>query len=764
MYLRHLQKVSDDRKAVAPYNFVELPSKVVLAEPLPDGDRYHSDRHTGTIKCTLTTESPLYIRCGLTPIDFQDFGEKSTSLEDLSTLRQEQQDRRINFFYNPKNLKPTLPGSSLRGMIRNLIEIVSFSKMDRVSDHQRLFFRAVAGNEEKDSLARRYKKIVKPEKVKAGYLKYENNNWCICPAKSIKNVTFAWVRESSLSLDNLVKFNDANYCPQYIPVSYSTVSIDSSDRANRTFAENVSSPETYPNKPGILVTSGNMKLANENSPRRNHCLVFEVDPQAKPLKIDPVALQHYCNSLTDFQAEPPFSQEKGVLEENRPVFFSSPKNDVVAFFGQSPNFRIPYSPNGDGHASTVLDFLPEALRNPALIDIADAIFGYVDRNVEDKSRAGRIFVSDATTNAADVWLDPISPKILGGPKPTTFQHYLAQTSANRKDLNHYASVSGQETVIRGHKLYWHKRDINVDQIRERDLEKLRKGKKQLTKIRPIKPNVQFAFDIHFENLSAVELGTLLWVVSLSNDKAEGLGIGKAGEQYCFSLGMGKPLGMGAVKIDYELHLSDRPQRYCQLFDQNSWAVPEKTDTHKVMEACVKAFESFMLDSKTGIHEIDHPEGRRATRLAEVPRIEMLLAMLQCDRTPDAGTTRYMTIENKAYVNRPVLPTPLQIMNIKDRRQLALTSVQNNASKQISQKQSTTLKTPISARYYLEQELDAEVLKKKGVQITYKVLITDQKLTEREHKNANLLEEGQRVKVKVTALKEDGSIKNVKFTE
>jgi hypothetical protein len=61
---KHIDKVPADRRAIAPYNFVELPEKVVDAESLPDGDRYHSDRHTGKIECTLTTESPLYTRCG----------------------------------------------------------------------------------------------------------------------------------------------------------------------------------------------------------------------------------------------------------------------------------------------------------------------------------------------------------------------------------------------------------------------------------------------------------------------------------------------------------------------------------------------------------------------------------------------------------------------------------------------------------------------------------------------------------------------------
>jgi hypothetical protein len=44
---RHIGHVPDKRQAIAPYNFVELPDKIVEAEPLPDGDRYHGDRYRG---------------------------------------------------------------------------------------------------------------------------------------------------------------------------------------------------------------------------------------------------------------------------------------------------------------------------------------------------------------------------------------------------------------------------------------------------------------------------------------------------------------------------------------------------------------------------------------------------------------------------------------------------------------------------------------------------------------------------------------------
>ncbi|MGB3653506.1 MAG: hypothetical protein WBA41_20145 [Rivularia sp. (in: cyanobacteria)] len=62
---RHIKEISDSKRtAVAPYNFVELPDKIVPAQPLPPHNLYDSQCYTGQINCTLTTCSPLYIRCG----------------------------------------------------------------------------------------------------------------------------------------------------------------------------------------------------------------------------------------------------------------------------------------------------------------------------------------------------------------------------------------------------------------------------------------------------------------------------------------------------------------------------------------------------------------------------------------------------------------------------------------------------------------------------------------------------------------------------
>ncbi|AFZ18421.1 TIGR03986 family type III CRISPR-associated RAMP protein [Allocoleopsis franciscana] len=684
MNLKHISKIEDlNRIAVAPYNFVELPAKVVEAEqPLPSGNRYHPHekvelpRHTGRIECTLTTKSKLYTRCGWSPEDFAKYGD--TSFKDLPD---ELQQKRANFFINPATQQPIIPGSSIRGMLRTLVEIVSFSKIERVSDNQRLFFRAVTSNPKKESWGEEYKQYVSPKKVEAGYLKKDNQGWYIQPAKIIEKATFAWVRQADISLPGFINFDDDGYEPQYINVSYQNVAVDQTDRAKRLFAHNVELPDTHLKK-GVFVTSGNMKQKeDDNSLRCNHCIVFPENEEVDPLPIDNIAIEHYRNALTDFQKKLPFDKDWGVLEKGRPVFYyHDGKSETVGFFGQSPNFRIPYSPEGNGHATTVADFIPPNLKKIVLIDLADAIFGWVKQDSENeklpkdkKQRSGRVFITDAILEKSQIEKVKQSQQrqaqeiLLSSPKLTTFQHYLVQPDADKSNLKHYASkppteTEAGETVIRGHKLYWHK-PCKIEVPKNSDT--------QTSLIKPIDSELQFTFDIYFENLSKVELGTFLWVLSLSSEKSQTLGTCKSDEKYCFSLGMGKPLGMGAVKIDYNLHLSKRNERYSRLFNDAQWKTGEEdqSQTAKEEEESVKTFEEYVLDR---ICCQDYPINKsreQLQHLKELPRIEMLLAMLQCNKIPDVDKTRYMRIEPKPseYAERRVLPTPLDIRGIPDNR-------------------------------------------------------------------------------------------------
>src|SRR5690554_2188329 len=91
-------------------------------------------------------------------------------------------------FFSPTG-KPSIPGSSLRGMIRTLVEIMSWGKFGFYDKDQKLFFRAVADT---TAIGNYYRKLMLNQKenyfpnFRAGILKKINNDdYRIYPSKTI---------------------------------------------------------------------------------------------------------------------------------------------------------------------------------------------------------------------------------------------------------------------------------------------------------------------------------------------------------------------------------------------------------------------------------------------------------------------------------------------------------------------------------------------------------------------------------------------------
>src|SRR5690606_10816842 len=151
--------------------------------------------------------------------------------------------------------------------------------------------------------------------------------------------------------------------------------------------------------------------------------------------------------------------------------------------------------------------------------------------------------------------DPITPKVLASPKPTTFQHYLVQPEPNfypsdrskpETRLLDYDSPLDGQTTIRGYKFYWHKGSVELKEIEHNGNSK----GNVLTKIHPLKEGVKFKFRIYFDNLNEIELGALTWVLNIASD-----------ENIRLKIGMAKPLGFGAIKIHAILNTSNPSERY-----------------------------------------------------------------------------------------------------------------------------------------------------------------------------------------------------------
>lgn len=680
-----------DRTASAPYNFVPLPEMVVTAvdnaDELPDHDRYYPARYTGYFEVTLTTRSPLYVRC---PFTLQEFLRQERGEDENAPFR-EQVKNTPHFFYTHDRNQPVIPGSSLRGMLRSVLEIVSYGKMQWVTE-KNLFFRTVD-----DTAVGRHYRGRMTGKVEAGFLKRKADGY------AIKVCQMARVQRNQLGA-NLYEGRAPNRIPRWSgepPHQWAPVWVRLSN--NGMFVEELSYEQKIGWKEGILVITGDI-------PRKRREFVFLLpanDAEEIPVPEEMIERFHDDDQITQWQ-ERAFPKDKpdancrernGMLRKNLhgqgdPVFFLR-ENGQLTFFGRAQMFRLPYT-------NRPIDLVPEDLRRPEDIDYAEALFGFVRKEDDfpshelppqgDKRRAyaGRVFVTDAVLEEGqtDYWLsdDPITPKILATPKPTAFQHYLTQQEPNdRNRLDHYDSPPPHETVIRGHKRYWHQglspdRGLTLDQIREliederARLGQLEETSTQHTRFNPVRPGVKFKFRVYFENLSDRELGALCWTLHPLGDPAK---------EYCHHLGMGKPLGMGAVKLEATLHLTDRPTRYGSLFDGDNWQKgatgnSELLSNRAVLEGLVNAFEQHILELLKLNTSHRH--------LFELKRIGMLLKLMEwpgfravlpvsgqpapnnrviAENGTQRPNTRYMMIElpgvsgsgRNEYRDRPVLPDP-----------------------------------------------------------------------------------------------------------
>jgi len=632
--------------AKAPYNFIPLNECAVKAQDIPEFNKYHKDRYSGYIDLLITTKTPIYIR----------------------------RDKNETEFFSIENGKPIIPGSSLRGMIRTLVEIVSFGKFNFVDKDRRLYYREVAGK--RSTLKDIYSSKISNNKIKAGYLIYDKEKYKIisCGYDRFQDTS----KEFMIEIDN----ND-----------YKVWSGSMKGKKKNWIVKSISNSGDF-----IEELNGNDIKDYKSDINRNIPEYYDILKMAKDKK---VTLPN--NKIVE-------------LPNGVPVFYveyNDKKGNKKIAFGHTGFFRLPYE-------LTIGDHVPKNnLKLNDITDFAEAIFG------KEIKWASRVFFEDAVLEKEqnDIFMNETLPKILASPKPTAFQLYLEQPKEENTGLKELKHWDDKDALIRGYKLYWHREtpdneskyswkepkiEINYDDfikfLKEANIsldksvilssknivkdnkkiiinclyEKLpieekkelkeyllwEKTKAQYTVIKPIKRNIKFKSRIRFENLTEEELGALLFALDLP-------------ENHYHKIGMGKPLGLGSIEIKPALSLIDRKERYTSLFKGDTWNLGIKSARKDDFK---KAFEPYIL------RDISNNDKSNATSLWDTPRLRQLKTMLNWNNTEIPGwlkKTRYMMIECShndpdydclcsdakhdkcnEYKDRPVLPKPEKIIGNK----------------------------------------------------------------------------------------------------
>lgn len=677
--------------ARAPYNFVPLPDVVIKAvesaEELPDHDRYADGRYTGHFEVTLTTKTPLYIRGGLST--------KKPNDNTLSEFEQAEAEKAGNapsdfrramknkpdFFATHDPNQPVIPGSSLRGMLRSLVEIITYSKMQWVTDRP-VIYRAVGdptsvGDSYREKVLGK-NKAAHPNmhfdypipRLKGGYLRRTSDGWAIQPAQQFLGESF--VRVEYADAGPLIGGRNRHLVHDvYVqPAARTAWSLGRRGPGNLTLnvavTKNVSLTATSSLEPAKLVESGHM---GGNHPKNWHCAIYKPDASAALIDISAEQWRIYQQ---DRDMTRGFKTRK-LTRDGDPLFYLLNAKNELVFFGPTVMFRLPYY-------KRALDLAREGLLSPDDIDFAEAMFGFVHtqddtqdelkqmtpppkQGSKGRAYAGRVFVSDGRyqNDQGSPWMADapggmIEPHILASPKPTSFQLYLTQNNPNdRKALYHYDSdtqAGRQVTTLRGFKLYWPQgaktaRDLQATprdvQDQQRAFETVndqcqpKASSTQHTRMKPVAGGKKFTFQVHFENLTAVELGALQWALTVPN---------------CHRLGMGKPLGMGVVQLEkVKLQVNSRSDRYKTLLTDNTAWYAGSPETKQDF---TDDFESEMIRQLR--QHIEVPDQFR-----QIERIQMLLTMLIWQEQPtDREQKTYMTDLGNDFRPRKVLPDPLHI--------------------------------------------------------------------------------------------------------
>ncbi len=421
--------------AWAPYNFVPLNEKVVKAEEIPSFDRYYPEGegklYTGFIKIDIETKTPLYIRGTLT--------------EDDINRNKESKDKPD--FFSPAG-NTSIPGSSIRGMVRTLVEIMSWSEMKFVADNK-FSYRALADNSlnlresYQDKLATPFPNV-KP-KAKAGYIIKQEGRYWIRPAKTLNsfgNTNFFRIKQSlAKKLVPSLKFlqdddykmlrQEIYFKPTPNPQNPSSVpKFNSHSRGLqmwygevfhdlRTIDSPPSSGEVGWEK-GWLICSGGMHN------KKMHHIITEMDNSntASLLPVDSGLVDVYKNDLSKELKESQMSilpeKENGNSGNPVPCFYIENNNQIIGF-GHTLFFRLPYNYG-------INNMVKQNSLSQDNFDIAESIFG------NEKDFSGRVFFEDATlkngqTKENILLPEEKQPRILSTPKPTTFNHYLCQPEA-----------------------------------------------------------------------------------------------------------------------------------------------------------------------------------------------------------------------------------------------------------------------------------------------------------------------------------------------
>lgn len=547
--------MAENNTVHAPYNFVPFSNKVLLygsMDKLPYHDEIRHDLKSGEIHITLEAQTPVFVSDG----------HKSKGMDG-------QEFNGPHFFRTP-NGKYAIPGSTVRGMTRENMQILSFGLVRRdedLKDYQ-IYYRVVAATENSVhyDLKKTYHDVMgikenargepvsDPRSVRIGYLYNNGMQYQIIPASGP-------VFRVSRQHPDVQQFGKEH--ARVIHVAYQATG----KRVDKIIPVEVAHQDLAH---GELLYTG--KWIEGRDPRTgkpkppNHLYLFP-EPVSKEYAF-PVENKDVISYLEDLEARRNNLGKDRIAfwelpkaGESKPVFYVQHAGHL--YFGMSRYLRIGYQyPLSEG--------LPEHHRKLAAsqdicLDYPHAILGFVTIGGKEAYKS-RVSFGDVAAQGNPKECSPVRA-VLGAPKPSYYPGYVV----DGKNYNEAGEgcEENERFHLRGYKQYWMK-PVQETSVAE--------GKDRVgSTLRPLPEGTRFQGIVRYKNLTEEELGLLLWSLRLDEGCSQ-------------TLGMGKPYGYGRMKLTIdELRELDYTKLYGSL-DGNPW----RNSTDRIDEY-IQAYDEFAAD-------------------------------------------------------------------------------------------------------------------------------------------------------------------------
>jgi len=399
--------------------------------------------------------------------------------------------------------KYAIPGSSLRGMLRNVLEIATFGKFGRAVNDRAMSIRDLTPSSDV------YRQQINDHTVHAGWLKLASGNGTQLAAIEPTEKLRMDVVEAKEWADETKSEGKDSY---------------------EMYTEEID-PDTRKLTDWVVVRTGSV-------PKKREDFLFRHLPSKPALPISrdlfqQFAAAHQNNPLWANKQGQPGDLQKRLMGGMRiPVFFIyDPKNKTrIQAFGLAYMFRVPYRHS----LHDAIGFSGTAHHDQSRLDFCEALLGLIHDGEENHpaSLRSRVGFGLALATQAKPHPDKLGiDVVLNEPKPSFYPAYISpDKNGNAKTLmSERPQLAGWKRYpVRGQAA---PQNTNVS-IKGKTNDNIG------SKLFPLQTGATFEGDITLHNIHPEELGGLLWALTWGQQP-----------HLRHSLGMGRPFGLGSIQIE-----------------------------------------------------------------------------------------------------------------------------------------------------------------------------------------------------------------------